>query len=399
MREYLLVFLVAAAVTYLVTVLAREVAVRTGAVARVRDRDVHAEPTPYFGGVAMLIGIVAAYLVAKQLPFLSYRGSERMFDDARTVVIAGALICVVGVFDDLFEIDPLMKAGGQLLVAGYLVVENVQFFFFPASGGSRIVMDPTQGMVLTVIVVVLTVNAVNFVDGLDGLAAGVIGIGALAFFWYCYQLTRVNNETLATTGALLSVMLAGACVGFLGHNFHPARLFMGDSGSMLIGLMLAASAITLTGQFSTGQVATGADGGTASFIPVLLPLLLPVAIMAIPLIDFALAVIRRLLRGQSPLKADKQHLHHRLLAIGHSHRKAVGIMWLWAALIAFGMVAMSLYSGTRVAVAIGVLTVFAVVVTFVVKASQDGIEGVDDAAAAADAEGAETPEEGHPPTL
>lgn len=374
MREYLLVFLVAAAVTYLVTVLAREIAVRTGAVARVRDRDVHAEPTPYFGGVAMLVGIVAAYFVAQQLPFLSYRGSEAVFDPARTVIIAGAMICVVGMFDDLFEIDPLMKAGGQLLVAGYLVLNNIQFFTFPLPGGESFGMDPIQGLVLTVIVVVLTVNAVNFVDGLDGLAAGVIGIGALAFFWYCYQLTRVNNENLATTGALLSVMLAGACVGFLGHNLHPARLFMGDSGSMLIGLMLAGSAITLTGQFSPGQIDTAADGGSASLFPVLLPLLLPVAIMAIPITDFVMAVVRRLLRGESPLKADKQHLHHRLLEIGHSHRKAVAIMWLWAALIAFGMVAVSLYSGRGVAIGIAVTTVVAIAATFLVKASQEGIE-------------------------
>lgn len=380
MREYLLVFLVAATATFLVTVLAREVAIRTGAVARVRDRDVHAEPTPYFGGVAMLVGMVVAYLVAQQLPFLSYRGSERMFDDARTVVIAGAMICAVGVLDDLFEIDPLMKLGGQLLVAGYLVLNQVQFFLFPLPGGGQFAMDPTQGLVLTVILVVLTVNAVNFVDGLDGLAAGVIGIGALAFFWFCYQLTRVNGETLATTGALLAVMLAGACVGFLGHNFHPARLFMGDSGSMLIGLVLAASAITLTGQFSTAQLSSGADGGTASLLPVLLPLLLPVAIMFIPLTDFVLAVVRRLMRGQSPLKADKQHLHHRLLEIGHSHRRAVGIMWLWAALIGFGMVALSLYSERGVAVAIALCAAATVAVTFLVKNAGEGIEGADDAA-------------------
>lgn len=383
MREYLLVFLVAASVTYLATVLAREVAIRTGAVARVRDRDVHAQPTPYFGGIAMFVGIVVAFLVARELPFLAYRGSDTMFGDARDVIVAGAIVCLVGVADDLWEIDPLMKLGGQVLAAGYLVLNEHQFWLFPAPGGGAFSLDPVQGMVLTLIVVVLTVNAVNFVDGLDGLAAGVIGIGALAFFWYCYELTRANNETLATTGALLSVMLTGACVGFLGHNFHPARLFMGDSGSMLIGIMLAGGAITLTGAFPTAQTAAGADGGTASLLPVLLPVLLPIAIMFVPLTDFVLAVVRRLLRGESPLKADKQHLHHRLLEIGHSHRRAVAVMWLWAALIGFGMVALSLYSGRTVAVAITTTAVLTVAVTFFVKNAQEGIEQPDDASPAA----------------
>jgi UDP-GlcNAc:undecaprenyl-phosphate GlcNAc-1-phosphate transferase len=343
-REYLLVFLVAAATTYLLTVIAREIALRTGAVAQVRDRDVHAVPIPYLGGLAMLGGLVAAYFVARQLPFLSERGGPFVFRDAGIVLIAGALICAVGVLDDLFELDALTKLGGQVLAAGFLVTFGIQYYFFPQSDSTQWLLDPAQGALLTGFIVVATVNAVNFVDGLDGLAAGVVGIGAVAFFVFCYQLANINNVSLATTGALLSAALAGACAGFLPHNFHPARLFMGDSGSMLIGLVLSASAVTLTGQFSVDQISAGGAGSRASFLPTLLPLLLPISILVIPILDLVLAVVRRTRAGRSPFAPDKQHLHHRLLEIGHSHRVAVLIMWLWAGLVAFTTVLISLYS-------------------------------------------------------
>lgn len=343
MREYLLVFLVAAAATYLLTVFAREIALRTGAVAKVRDRDVHAVPIPYLGGLAMLGGMVAAYLVARELPFLS-QSETFVFRDAGIVLVAGALICAVGVLDDLFELDALTKLGGQVLAAGFLIAFGIQYYFFPGPDDVQYTIDSTQGALLTGFVVVATVNAVNFVDGLDGLAAGVVGLGAAAFFVYCYQVSSFNDLSLATTGALLSAALAGACAGFLPHNFHQARLFMGDSGSMLIGLVLSASAVTLTGQFSAGQISEGASGSTASLLPTLLPLLLPISILVVPMLDLVLAVVRRTRAGRSPFAPDKQHLHHRLLEIGHSHRRAVLIMWLWAALVAFGTVLISLYS-------------------------------------------------------
>ncbi len=167
----------------------------------------------------------------------------------------------------------------------------------------------------------------------------------MAFFVFCYQLANLNGVSLATTGALLCAALAGACAGFLPHNFHPARLFMGDTGSMLIGLVLAASALTLTGQFSGTDISQGAEGSRASLLPTLLPLLLPVSILIVPLVDLTLAVVRRTRAGRSPFAPDKQHLHHRLLEIGHSQRRAVLIMWLWAALVAFGTVLASLSTG------------------------------------------------------
>ncbi|WP_110182585.1 glycosyltransferase family 4 protein [Nocardioides solisilvae] len=362
MREYLLVFLVAAASTYLLTVIAREIALRTGAVAAVRDRDVHDEPIPYLGGLAMLGGLVAAYAVARELPFLS-RSDPFVFRDVAVVLGAGALICAVGVLDDIFDIDALTKFGGQVLAAGLLVFFDVKFYFFPDSGGGQLALDPAQGAILTVVVVVATVNAVNFVDGLDGLASGVVGIGACAFFLFCYQLSDLNGVTLATTGALLSAALAGACAGFLPHNFHPARLFMGDSGSMLLGLVLSASALALTGQFQGSAISFGREGAAAGWV-VMLPLLLPVSLLLVPMADLVLAVVRRTRAGRSPFAPDKQHLHHRLLEIGHSQRRAVFIMWTWAALIGFGGVVTSLFTGPQVWIGLAVATVLAVALTF-----------------------------------
>ena len=360
MREYLLVFLVALSVTYLLTVVAREIALRTGAVAQVRDRDVHAEPIPYLGGLAMLGGLCAAYVVARELPFLGLRSEGFVFKDAGVVLMAGALVCAVGVIDDIFELDALTKLGGQVLAAGLLVALGVRFYYFPGADGTQFSLDDVQGAVLTLVVVIGTMNAVNFVDGLDGLAAGVVGIGAAAFFLYCYFVSAQNNLTLATTGALLSAALAGACAGFLPHNFHPARLFMGDSGSMLIGLVLSASALTLTGQFVGMPVTTG----NSLFVTVL-PVLLPISLLMVPMVDLVLAVVRRTRAGRSPMSADKQHLHHRLLEIGHSQRRAVLIMWMWAATIAAGAVIVSLVDRWWVWWSLGTMLALTVAMTFV----------------------------------
>jgi UDP-GlcNAc:undecaprenyl-phosphate GlcNAc-1-phosphate transferase len=341
LREYLLVFLVAGVVSYLLCVFARELAIRSGAVARVRDRDVHATPIPYFGGVAMLGGLGAGLLVARHLPFLS-TSQPAVFHDSGIVLIAGAMICAVGVLDDLIELDALTKLGGQLVAAGFMVLNNVQLYSLKLPGVGQFVLDPTQAVLLTMLLVVGTVNAVNFVDGLDGLAGGVVLIGSVAFFLFSYRLADANNYTLAITAAMLCAAMGGACAGFLPHNFFPARIFMGDSGSMLLGLVLSGSTLTLTGQFADVSLQQG--GGEGSFV-MLLPILLPVSILIVPLADLVLAVVRRTRRGQAFYQPDKEHLHHRLLEIGHSQRRAVLIMWLWAGLIAFGGVLVSLYSG------------------------------------------------------
>ncbi|UDY24724.1 glycosyltransferase family 4 protein [Nocardioides sp. Kera G14] len=364
MRAFLLLFLVAGSVTYLLTVVSREIALRTGAVAKVRDRDVHDEPIPYMGGVAMFGGLVAAYLVAREVPFIS-GGSPFITRDAGAVLIAGGVICLVGVLDDIVELDALTKLGGQVIATAVLIGFHIQYYWVSTGNEHVFVLDPAQGALVTALVVIATVNAVNFIDGLDGLAAGVVGIGALAFFAFSYTLSRVNEVDRATTPALLAVALAGACAGFLVHNWNPARLFMGDSGSMLIGLVLSASAVSLSGTFTSGQLSQGAGGAQSSLLPTFLPIALPLLILIVPLADLVLAVVRRTRAGRSPFAPDKQHLHHRLLEIGHSQRRAVLIMWLWAALIAFGSVFASLYTGAVVWVILAVSLLGTLALTFV----------------------------------
>jgi UDP-GlcNAc:undecaprenyl-phosphate GlcNAc-1-phosphate transferase len=333
-REYLLVLLVAAAATYLTTGLIRRIGHAVGAMTEVRDRDVHEAPTPRLGGIAMLIGLVAAVAVASQLPFLS----SELFANSRdpwALLAGGSLICLLGAVDDRWGLDALTKFAGQVLAAGVMVVMGIQMTYLPIPG-TTIVLDSTSGTLLSVLIVVATVNAVNFVDGLDGLLAGIALTAASAFFTYTYLLAVHQGFDRAISPSLFSALLAGICLGFLPHNFFPARIFMGDSGSMLIGLILAASTVSFAGQIDFGAV------DTENLSPALLPLLLPFAAVAAPFLDMVLAVIRRARSGRSVFAPDKQHLHHRLLQIGHSHRRAVLIMYFWSALIAWGVLGLSL---------------------------------------------------------
>ncbi len=358
-REYLLVLCVAAAVTYLLTPVARRFALRFGAMAEPRDRDVHAVPTPRLGGLAMYGGVCAAFLVAGALPALS-----RVFtySDVQATVIAGGLIVALGAVDDRWGIDALTKLAGQVVAAGVMVLIGLQLLTLTIPGVGAISLGP-ESVILTVAITLLTVNAINFVDGLDGLAAGVGAIAALAFFAFSYSLasggvTGGVAQDRITSATLIAVVLAGACLGFLPHNFNPARIFMGDSGSMLIGLMLSAAVISLTGQVNYANLPA-----TASF-PVLLPLLLPFAVLAVPFVDLLLAVVRRTRAGRSPFAPDKEHLHHRLMEIGHSHTRAVLIMYFWTALLAFGAVAVSVSGGPLpVLAAVGLAAALALVVS------------------------------------
>jgi UDP-GlcNAc:undecaprenyl-phosphate/decaprenyl-phosphate GlcNAc-1-phosphate transferase len=356
-REYAVVLLTAALVTFLATPVVRMLAIRARMMAAPRERDVHVIPTPRGGGVAMYLGVAAAILVATRLPAL-----QRTFDDSQTVavLVAGGLICLLGVLDDKWGLDALTKLTGQIAAAGVMVLLGVQlaFLFLPVADIGTISFGADTGVPLTILVTVLTVNALNFIDGLDGLAAGVSAIAALAFFAYSYNLGVVGYDDVASAPALITAVLAGACLGFLPHNFSPARIFMGDSGSMLVGLMLSAAAVT-----ATGGVDAQTFDSAASLLPLALPLLVPIAILFIPFVDLVLAVVRRTVRGQSPFSPDKMHLHHRLLSIGHSHRRAVLVMYFWAALLSFGAVALSITGGrVELLIAIAVLLVVGVVV-------------------------------------
>ncbi|MFC7790809.1 MraY family glycosyltransferase [Streptomyces cinereoruber] len=360
MRDYLLTLCVTAAVTYLLTGPVRKFAIATGAMPEIRARDVHREPTPRLGGIAMFFGLCAGLLVAANLQNL---GS--VFDlsnEPRALLSGAALIWLIGVLDDKFELDALIKLGAQMISAGVMVAQGLTILWLPIPGVGVVSLTPGQGTLLTVALVVLTINAVNFVDGLDGLAAGMVCIAATAFFLYAYRLWYGYTIEAAAPATLFTAILMGMCLGFLPHNMHPARIFMGDSGSMLIGLILAASAISITGQVDP-DVLKLFEGSTReathAALPVFIPLLLPLTIIAIPMADLVLAIVRRTWKGQSPFAADRGHLHHRLLEIGHSHSRAVLIMYFWSALIAFGTLAYSVHS-TSMWIVLGVVALSAI---------------------------------------
>src|SRR5690348_3445141 len=270
-------------------------------------------------------------------------------NEPRALLSGAALIWLIGVLDDKFEIDALIKLGGQMIAAGVMVMQGLTILWLPIPKVGTVALTQWQGTLLTVALVVITINAVNFVDGLDGLAAGMVCIASAAFFLYAYRIWYSYGLEAAAPATLFAAVLMGMCLGFLPHNMHPARIFMGDSGSMLIGLVLAAGAISITGQTDPDSLNlfSGSERATVhQTVPVYIPLLLPLTIIAVPVADFFLAIVRRTWRGQSPFAADRGHLHHRLLDIGHSHSRAVLIMYFWAALISFGALAYSVNSAS-----------------------------------------------------
>ena len=343
MREYALVLVLAMAVTYLLTPIARRLAIAAGALATVRDRDVHAIATPRWGGLAILGGLAAGLQAARHLPAL-----RQVFDSTTfavhpsSILLGGVVICLVGAIDDRWELDALTKLAGQILAAGVTVLQGDQLYFVPLPNHTYLSLSPEISAPVTVLFIVVTINAVNFIDGLDGLAAGVVAISALSFFAYSYHLLDAGKLSLMATPTLITALLAGACLGFLPHNFNPARVFMGDSGSMLIGLVLGAASISLTGSLDPTSFATTES---LKFLPAFLPVLLPFAVLAVPFADLALAVLRRTAAGRSPFSPDKGHLHHRLLEIGHSQTRAVLIMYFWTALVGSAFVALAFYAG------------------------------------------------------
>ena len=360
LRELMLVGIAAAVITYLATGIVRVVATRTGAVAVPRVRDVHAIPTPRLGGVGIFTGVLAAIVLAQQLPALT-RGFAYTHDmDA--VVVAGFVIVAVGVIDDRWGLDALTKFVGQLTAAGVLVLMGVSWTVVPVPFGDigTVVLDPLQSGLLTIAITVATINAINFVDGLDGLAAGLAVIAALAILLFSIGLLRDQGGDVSYySPALIAVSLAGACLGFLPHNFQPARIFMGDSGSMLIGLMLATASTS-----ASGRVAIYAYG-PADIFTLLSPLILVAAVMFIPMLDMLLAVIRRTRAGVGFYTPDKMHLHHRLLELGHSQRRVVLVIYLWVAVLAFSVAASTVFSVTIVAPALATGLVVAMIATVV----------------------------------
>jgi UDP-GlcNAc:undecaprenyl-phosphate GlcNAc-1-phosphate transferase len=294
----------------------------------IRDRDVHTTPTPRLGGIAIVAGIVVALAIASQISWFALVFADPF--PIIAVVISALVVLALGVVDDLYDLDWMTKLAGQLLIAGFLAWSSLQLISLPVGpDGGITLLSPTLSLIVTVLAVVLVMNAVNFIDGLDGLVAGVTIIAGSVFFIYSYLLSIDTAQTAFNLASLVMAVLLGAIAGFLPFNWHPAKIFMGDGGALVVGMLMAVSTISVTGQIDPGI-------DRSQLVPAFIPLILPFAVLVVPLLDFGLAVLRRIRAGKSPFSADRKHLHHRLLDMGHSHFHAVLIFYAWTAVVAFG---------------------------------------------------------------
>jgi UDP-GlcNAc:undecaprenyl-phosphate GlcNAc-1-phosphate transferase len=331
---YLVIFLASAGTTFAVTPVVRRLAIRGGAISYPNDRTVHATPTPTMGGIAMYAGFLVAMGMAFVLPGFSevIRGSPVPY----AALVTCSLMVGLGAIDDRRGIEALTKFTAQVFIGGVLVLMGATLLYFWIPGLGVVVLDPDLAVPLTILWVVAIANAVNLVDGLDGLAAGMIAIAAAAFFVYTIRTPSTFGD--ASPAALLSAITVGVCLGFLPWNFHPAKIFMGDSGSLLLGMLLAIATID-----GVGLNPLPPSGGDIAAIAGVL--VVPLLVLFIPFLDVVLAIARRTWRGQGIGHADKEHIHHRLMDIGHSHRRAVLLMYLWSALISASALAVGLIDG------------------------------------------------------
>ncbi|HEU4526353.1 MAG TPA: MraY family glycosyltransferase [Actinomycetota bacterium] len=378
MQPYVVVFAVSAGVTFVATPLVRRLSLRFGWIDQPSDRKVHPKPTPTVGGLAIFAGVAAALGVTHAVPALATLHETTSELDA--ALVAGAVIVLVGLVDDTRGLSPLGKLAGQVLAAGLLVLAGVQLLYFYFPGQGVLSLSPDLAVPLTVVWVAAMVNAVNLIDGLDGLAAGMVAIGAVAFFVYMAFGPTASDE--ASSATVLSAVVAGAAIGFLPWNFYPARIFMGDTGSGLLGLMLAVATIS-----GVGRNPLGPSGGDLAAIAI--PIVLPLLVLAIPLLDVVLAIVRRMRKGLGVHHADKEHIHHRLMDIGHSQRQAVLLMYLWSALISGCALAVAFIDGRLIVMAIVTGAVLLAVV--LPKLLRDRVPHGSDATAAGVAAGREAP--------
>ena len=310
-------------------------------------RRINRRPIPRLGGLAMFIGFL--------VPSLAFLDLTR---ELRGILIGAAVATTVGAIDDFRGLPWLPKLAGQAAAAAIPTAFGVWVDHFTLPFVGVHTLSAWVGIPLTVVWILAIMNMVNFLDGLDGLAAGVVGIAALAFFIYSYLLSKSYfPANVFTNAAFVTAAVLGCCVGFLPHNFHPARLFMGDSGALLLGLLLASATISITGNVDPSQFTGG------SVTAALLPIVVPLAVLSLPFLDMVFAVVRRTLAGQRPWHPDAKHLHHRMLEIGHGHRTAVLILYLWAALLSLGTVSFAFVEGWRAALGIAVASVAAVALT------------------------------------
>jgi UDP-GlcNAc:undecaprenyl-phosphate GlcNAc-1-phosphate transferase len=320
---YLWVGAVAATVTFLVVPMTRRTAVRYGAVVNPDERHVHLVPTPTAGGAAMLAGVLASVGVATLIDDFDLVLSART--EVLGVVGAATLMFMVGLIDDIREISPPAKLAGMVLAGSVLSMTGVSILVFRVPFFDLLFLSADWSALVTVLWVVGMANAVNLIDGLDGLAAGIVAIASATFLLYALQLGDEGVVDPANPGALWAVIALGVCAGFLPHNVHPARIFMGDGGALLLGLLMAASTMSVGGR-STEEF----SGQTFFFFA---PIFIPLVILGVPVIDTAFAIVRRAARRRGVSSPDREHLHHRLMRLGHGHRRSVVILWGWSALL------------------------------------------------------------------
>ena len=283
----------------------------------------------------MFLGILVAFgvswLLSSQFGVLGLIFS----DQGPILAILGAslLIVVIGVADDIWDLDWMTKLAGQFVAAGLVAWLGVQIYSLPIGGLT--VGSPVMSIIITLFAIVLVMNAINFIDGLDGLVAGVALIANGTFLVYTYLLQReISPQNYFSLAGVIAAILVGACAGFLPLNWHPAKMFMGDAGALLD--RPADGHVGHLGDRARSTRRRCRRSASRRWCPAFIPIILPFAVLVVPLLDFGLAVIRRLRAGKSPFSADRKHLHHRLLDMGHTHLHAVLIFYAWTAVLSIG---------------------------------------------------------------
>jgi UDP-GlcNAc:undecaprenyl-phosphate GlcNAc-1-phosphate transferase len=322
---YGVILVVAAAVTAAASWPAALIARKIGYVALPGDRKVHSRTTPYGGGPAMFLGFLVAMMVAAGVHHFQhiFVGSSEPLG----VVVAAAAIFGVGLIDDAREMSAPAKIAGEVLAASILYFLGVTLYWFKVPLGGVVSLTPGITPLIMALWVIAITNAVNLIDGLDGLAAGVVAIGGGALAVYGLRLMEIGVLSPTNIGPLVAAIACGVCLGFLPFNFHPAKMFMGDAGALMLGLLMSASTMVIGGRIPPHTPTTGF---TYFFFA---PLLLPFFILAVPIVDMAFAFVRRTARGTGFHTPDKDHIHHRLLRLGHGHRRSVVILWAWTAIL------------------------------------------------------------------
>jgi UDP-GlcNAc:undecaprenyl-phosphate GlcNAc-1-phosphate transferase len=317
------------------------------------ERRIHERTTPTGGGVAMWVAFLVAMAVASRLPDLRevFQGSTEPLG----VILGATILLAVGLLDDIREVSPPAKLAGTILGASVMASQGVQMLYFRVPFWDTVVLDQSTGFLITVLWVVLVTEAVNLIDGLDGLAAGITLIAGFAFFLYANRQLDAGVLTGDTIGPLLAVVMVGVCLGFLPHNFNPAKVFMGDAGALFLGLLLATSTLVVGGR-SNDEF----SGQTFFFFA---PILIPFVILGVPLLDTAFAFLRRAVQRRGIAVADKEHLHHRLVRLGHGHRRAVLILWAWTAVLATLVLVPTYARGTNGLVLPGLLALGVILYT------------------------------------